>query len=140
LWRAAPLPGGLFAAYGGTFFALPRAADPSRKALAWNLLQWLTLEPAQQLAAFKQQDAFPALLSTHNDAFFDEPIAFLGGQRARQLWREATRHIQAPSVHKHDAFAQEVIDTELDKVLDQDKPVPQALDDAQRLLARRALR
>ena len=44
-----------------------------------------------------------------DDAFFEQPIPFLGGQQARVLWREATRHIQAVAVHKQDAFASEVI-------------------------------
>ena len=43
-------------------------------------------------------------------------------------------------MHKQDAFAGEVIDTELDKVLDHGKPVATALADAARLLARRANR
>ncbi|MFZ2989495.1 ABC transporter substrate-binding protein [Ideonella sp.] len=140
LWRASPLPEGVQVAFGGTFFALPRKAAPERKALAWELLQLLTLAPAQQLAAFKSQDAFPALVSTHDDPFFDEPIAFLGGQTARQGWRDSARKITAVSVHKQDAFADEVINTELDKVLDQGKDIATALADAERLLARRALR
>ena len=81
-----------------------------------------------------------ALLSTYDDPFFEEPIAFLGGQKARIGWREAARQIQAVTVHKQDAFAGEVIDTELDKVLDHGKPVATALADAARLLARRANR
>ena len=43
-------------------------------------------------------------------------------------------------VHKQDAFASEVIDTELDKVLDRGKDIAVALADAQRLLQRRATR
>jgi multiple sugar transport system substrate-binding protein len=68
------------------------------------------------------------------------PLPFLGGQPARLMWREATRHIKAVTVHKQDAFAGEVIDTELDKVLDHAKPVAVALADAARLLERRARR
>lgn len=140
LWRAAQLPESTWVAYGGTFWALPRAADAQRRALAWDLAQWLTLERVQQLAAFKAHDAFPALRSAHDDAFFDEPIAFLGGQHARRLWRDAAQRISAVSVHKHDAFADEVINTALDKVLDQGQAIAAALAEAQDLLARRARR
>jgi multiple sugar transport system substrate-binding protein len=139
-WHAAQLPEGAWAAYGGTFFAIARGAPPANKALSWQFIQMMTLDRAQQLAAFKSQDAFPALLSAYDDPFFEQPIAFLGGQPARVLWREATRHIAAPSVHKQDAFAEEVINTELDKVLDQGKDIATALADAQRLLERRAKR
>ena len=139
-WRAAQLPEGAFAAYGGTFLAIARGAPAANKALSWQFIQMMTLDRAQQLAAFKSQDAFPALLSAYDDPFFDLPIAFLGGQPARLLWREATRRIAAPSVHKQDAFAAEVIDTELDKVLDQGKDIGVALADAARLLEKRAKR
>ncbi|CAD5372771.1 Sugar ABC transporter substrate-binding protein [Rubrivivax sp. A210] len=139
-WRAAQLPEGAFAAYGGTFLAIPRAAKAANKALSWQFIEMMTLERTQQLAAFKSQDAFPALLSAYDDPFFEQPIAFLGGQPARLLWREATRRITAPSVHKQDAFAAEVIDTELDKVLDQGKDIATALADAARLLEKRARR
>ncbi len=140
LWRAAQLPEGAFAAYGGTFFAIARGGPAANKALSWQFIQMMTLDRAQQLAAFKSQDAFPALLSAYDDPFFELPIAFLGGQPARLLWREATRQISAPSVHKQDAFAAEVIDTELDKVLDQGKDITTALADAARLLEKRAKR
>jgi multiple sugar transport system substrate-binding protein len=140
LWRAAPLPGGVTAAYGGSFLAIPRRADPARKAAAWELIRLLTLDRSRQLAAFKAQDAFPALVSAHDDPFFAEPLPFLGGQAARQLWRDAARRITAVPVHRQDAFAEEVVNTELDKVLDQGKAVAAALADARRQLERRARR
>ena len=140
LWRATQLPEGAWAAYGGTFFAIARGAPAASKPLAWEFIQLLTLDPTLQLQAFKLQDAFPALLATYDDPFFEQPIAFLGGQQGRVLWREATRHITAVSVHKQDAFASEVIDTELDKVLDGGKDIGLALADAEHLLAKRARR
>ena len=140
LWRAAQLPEGAWAAYGGTFFAIARGAPAANKPLAWEFIQLMTLDPTLQLQAFKSQDAFPALLATYDDPFFEQPIAFLGGQQGRVLWREATRHITAVTVHKQDSFASEVIDTELDKVLDGGKDIALALADAERLLAKRAKR
>jgi multiple sugar transport system substrate-binding protein len=140
LWRAAQLPGGTFAAFGGTFYAMPRRAAPEHKALAWEFLQLFTLDPALQLAAFKQEDAFPALQATYEDPFFEQPLPFLGGQRARMLWRDAARRIAVPAIHKQNAFGDEVINTELDNVIARGKSIPQALADAQRLLEKRARR
>ena len=140
LWRAAQLPESTYVGYGGSYYAIPRKSAAENKALAWELIQLLTLNRELQFAAFRSQDAFPALLATHDDPFFEQPLPFLGGQPARLLWREATRHIVAVQVHKQDAFASEVIDTELDKVLDQGKDIATALADAERLLARRAHR
>ncbi len=139
-WRAAQLPEGAYAAYGGTFFAIARGSPAAHKKLAWEFIQLMTLNREVQLGAFRSQDAFPALLETYDDLFFDQPIKFLGGQKARADWRDAARRINAVTVHKQDAFADEVINTELDKVLDRGKDITTALADAQRLLARRAHR
>lgn len=140
LWRAAPLPEGANAGYGGAFYAMPRRSEPARKALAWQFIQLMTLDRERQLAAFQSHDAFPALLAAHDDPFFEQPVAFLGGQKARLMWREAARRISASPVHKQNNFANEVVGTELDKVLNRGKDIATALGDASRLIARRALR
>lgn len=140
LWRASQLPAGAFAAYGGSFLAMPRHGNPANKALAWQLIQLLTLERERQLGAFKEQDAFPVAVETYTDPFFEQPIPFLGGQQARLLWREAAANIAPVAVHRQDAFASEVIDTELDLVLSRGKDIGEALADAERLLVRRARR
>lgn len=140
LWRAAQFPDGAFAGYGGAFYAIPRRANPAHKALAWQFIQMMTLDRDLQTQAFRKFDAFPALVETHADPFFEEPVAFLGGQPARLLWREAAQHIQAAPLHKQNGFAEEVIGTELDNVLDRGKDIGAALADAERLLQRRAFR
>jgi multiple sugar transport system substrate-binding protein len=139
-WRAAQLPEGAYAAYGGTFYAIARASRPETKALAWELATLLTTDRTLQLAAFRRHDAFPAAVETYTDPFFEQPIAFLGGQPARTVWREAARRITAPTMHKQDRFAEEVVNTELDKVLLRGKDIPTALGDAERLLLQRAHR
>ena len=139
-WRVAQLPENAFCSYGGTFYAIPRRSSPERKALAWQLIQELTLDRQRQLEAFKSQDAFPSLLAAQEGAFFDEPVPFLGGQKARQLWRDAAQRIPAVKMHKQHKFADEVVNAELDNVLEYGKPIAQALEDAQALLVHRANR
>ena len=140
LWRAAQLPEGTWVSYGGTYYAIPRDSDPDKKALAWELIEMMTLDPARQLAALKTQDSFPALLAAQDDPFIDEPQAFLGGQRARVIWREAARHITATAVHKQSNFAEDAVNAELDDVLDDGKDIKQALADVAKLLELRARR
>lgn len=139
-WRVAQLPENTFCAYGGTYYAIPRRSAPEKKQLAWQLIQALTLDRQRQLDAFRSQDAFPALLAAQDDAFFDQPVPFLGGQRARLLWREAARRIPAVKLHKQQKFADEVVNAELDNVLEYGKSIPKALADAQALLIHRANR
>jgi len=139
-WRAAQLPESTWVSYGGTYYAIPRDSDPELKALAWELVEMMTLDTGRQLAALKTQDAFPALLSAQDDATFDQPSEFLGGQHARVLWREAARHITATAVHKQSNFAEDAVNAELDNVLDDGKDIKQALADAAKLLQLRAKR
>ena len=138
MWRAAQLPGKAYGSWGGSFYTLPKASK--NKALAWEFVQMMTLSAEMQLSAFKSQDAFPAMVDVHKDAFFDEPIEFLGGQKARLLWRDAANRISAVDVHKLDPIAEEIVNTELDKVLDQGKDIKIALADAKALLERRVAR
>ncbi len=139
-WRAAQLPESTFVSYGGTFYAIPRLSDPQRKLQAWSLIRHLTLDPARQVQAFRDVDAFPALSQALDEPFFDDPLPFLGGQPARLIWREAARRISAVAVHKQNSFADEVVGTELDNVLERGKSIRTALADAHRVLVRRARR
>jgi multiple sugar transport system substrate-binding protein len=138
LWRSAPLPGGVNAAWGGTFFAIPARAV--NKELAWDLIRHLTLNKEQQLAAFRQHDAFPALKAAQSGPFFEQPIEFLGGQKARLLWRDTSLAIRPTAVFKHDPIAEEIVNAELDLVLTRDKPIADALNDAGAMIDRRARR
>ena len=138
LWRVTQLPDHAWAAWGGTFYAIPKAAQ--HKAAAWEFIKFLTLDREQQLQAFKLKDAFPALLAAHDDAFYDEPLELLGGQQGRRWWREAALNIQAITTNKLDTIAEEVVNTELDKVLNRGKDIRAALADARALLDKRAHR
>lgn len=140
LWRAAQLPEATFTGYGGAFYAMPRRLAPERQALAWDLIRMLTLDRQQQFEAFRDYDAFPSLLETFDDPFFEQPLPFLGGQRARLLWREAARRIPPVRVHKQNNFADEVISTELDLVTQHGKDIGTALADAAGLVERRGSR
>jgi len=140
LWRAAMPPERTCVAYGGTYYAIPRRSDPAKKQAAWTLIKELCLSRSRQLQAFKTQDSFPSLLSAQDDPFFDEPLPFLAGQPARQLWRDIARSIPITQMHKQNKFADEVVNGELDNVLEYGKPIPEALADAQALLVHRANR
>ncbi|MBT9489150.1 MAG: extracellular solute-binding protein [Rubrivivax sp.] len=138
LWRAAPLPGGTLASYGGSFYAIPRLAP--HKAQAWDFIRFLALDRAQQVQALRMLDSFPALAEAHDDPLLDEPIPYLGGQRARQLWRSTAAQVPPVPVNRNDAMATDVIRDEFENVVAQGKDVRQALADARWLIERRARR
>ena len=138
LWRSAQLPEGAFAAWGGSFYAVPKRAP--NKHLAWDFIRYLALDRGQQMAAFRAQDAFPALLSAHEDAYFDEPLPFFSGQHARLLWRDAARRIPAVDADPYDAIAIDVVNAQLEQVLQHDKPIEAALAAARQGIERRVRR
>ena len=90
--------------------------------------------------AFEKFNAFPALLEAQKGAFFEQPVAFLGGQKARLEWRSTAQKIQPTQVFKNDSVAEEIVNAELDLVLNKNKAIDQALKDAHRLVQRRAAR
>lgn len=138
LWRAAPLPGGLQAAYGGSFYAIPKKAR--NQAAAWDFIRLMTADKGVQLNSLRVLDSYPALLAAHQDAVMDEPIAFLGGQAARQLWRDTAARVPAIPVNRYDALATDVIRDEFEQVIGRGKDIAAALRDARSLIERRARR
>lgn len=137
-WRSTTLPGGTWASYGGSFYAIPKKAI--HKAEAWEFIRFMTTDPETQLGSLRTLDAFPALLEAQQDAIFDEPIAFLGGQRARLLWRDIAGKVPSIPVHRLDAMATDVIRFEYEEVVAQGKDIGEALRDARVLIERRANR
>lgn len=135
LWRATDLPNDAYSFWGGTFYAIPKKSK--NKEMAWEFIKFMTMNKSNQLEAFKTQDAFPALLEAQIDPFFDQPVEFLGGAKVRVMWRNAARKIPAIDISKHDPMAAAIINTELDKVLDQGKDIKTALADAKALIEAR---
>lgn len=137
-WNTQQLPGGTFASWGGSFYAIPRQS--ANKAEAWELIKYLTTDKDQQILAFKTTGAFPALKAAHDAPLFNEGVAYLANQKARALWRTAAARIQPLDVNRLDPIADEIVLTELGSVLDGSKDCRTALTDAQRLIERRARR
>lgn len=140
LWRVSQLPAGAFASWGGSFYGIPRRLPEERKRLAWDFIRFMTTNRDMQLAAFKNLDAYPALIEAARDPFAEQPIEYFGGQKARLLWREAAARISPLEVNRLDPIAEEVSEKELDLVMESGKDIKTALADAQRQVERRVRR
>ena len=90
--------------------------------------------------ALRTLDSFPALLEAQDDPLFEEPIAFLGGQKARLLWRDIARKVPPIPVNRLDAMATDVLRAEYENVVGGGKDIRAALADARRQIERRARR
>jgi multiple sugar transport system substrate-binding protein len=137
-WRSTVLPGGAYASYGGSFYAIPKKAD--HKAAAWEFIKFMTADRQQQVDSLRTLDTFPALLEAQKDPAIDEPLPFLGGQKARELWRDIASKVPAIPVDKYDAMATDVIRAEYENVISQGKDIKAALADARSLIEHRARR
>jgi multiple sugar transport system substrate-binding protein len=140
LWRAANLPGGAYASWGGSFYGIPKKLSDDRKKMAWDFIEFMTTNKEMQLAAFRDLNAFPSLLEAMKDPFVDQPMPFLGNQKARQMWRTVAEQIPSVNVNKLDPVAEEILAAELDKVLETNKDIKTALEDAQKQAERRIRR
>jgi multiple sugar transport system substrate-binding protein len=138
VWRTAELPNEAQVSYGGSFYAIPKRAE--NKDAAWKFIEFMATNTEIQLLGFKEINAFPALTSTYNDSFFEEPIPYLGDQKARMIWRDVATKIPAISVDRYDEVARQVIDDALEKVLERDADIDQVLADAEKQIKRRARR
>jgi multiple sugar transport system substrate-binding protein len=137
-WRAAALPGGGAASWGGSFYAIPKGA--AHKQAAWRFIQHMVFKPATQLQSLQLLDAFPALRSTHTQPVMDEALPYLGGQRARQLWREVASRVPATPVHKFDSLATTIVRDAFEQVVTQGRAIRTVLSEAEALILRRARR
>jgi multiple sugar transport system substrate-binding protein len=138
MWGASNLPNGIYGSWGGSFYGIPEQSQ--NKEAAWALVQYLTAEPEVQLAALETIGAFPAVVSTYNDPLFAEPIPFLDGQPARELFAEVAENVQGVATNPNDQVAEEFVNSALSQVLDEGRDVESALAEAQSLIERRSRR
>lgn len=137
-WRSANLPGGALASYGGSFYAIPKKAG--NKAGGWEFIKFLTTNKETQLESLREMDAFPSLIAAHSDPVMEQPLDYFGGQKARLQWRDTAARIPAIRVDKYDPVANDIVNTELENVLVQNKDIKTALSDAKALIERRVRR
>ncbi|WP_046209673.1 MULTISPECIES: extracellular solute-binding protein [Vibrio] len=137
-WRTSQLPNGSYASWGGSFYSIPKKAE--HKEEAWKFIEFMATSPEIQKLGFTEINAFPALVATHTDPFFDEEVAYLGDQKARLIWREAASHIPAVTVDRYDEVARQVVNDSLEKVLENDADIDEVLANAEKQIKRRARR
>lgn len=135
LWGASVLPGGAYATWGGSFYAIPEQSD--NKELAWDLIKFMTTRDDVQLLAFDTIEAFPALESTWTDEVFSAPQEFLDGQQARLLYIDTINNIKGTFTHPGDVVANEIVTQALSSVLNDGADIATALSDAEQIISRR---
>jgi multiple sugar transport system substrate-binding protein len=135
-WAVSNLPDGIYGSWGGSFLSIPKQSKNQNK--AWTLIEYMTVNGQAQLTAFDTIAAFPSNITTYDDALFDQPIAFLGGQKARQVFAEVATNIKPVQPGKGDTVARSIVlENALMQVIDEGKDIKVALQEAERLIKRR---
>jgi multiple sugar transport system substrate-binding protein len=140
LWGASEIPDGRLLSWGGSFYGIPNQTPAEKLDLAWELVKFLTTRPDVQLAAFASINAFPAMPVTYDDPMFAEPLEFLAGQPARELFASVAERIPGVLTFPGDMVAQEIWNSALTEVLNEGRDIQSALDEAQSLVERRIRR
>jgi len=138
LWRTSHLPNNAFASWGGSFYAIP--AKAKNKAEAWEFIKFMTTTREIQLLGMTEVNAFPALIEAQDDPFFEEEIAYLGNQKARIQWKEASVKIPTVAMDRYDEAARQIVDDALEKVLEHDADINTVLAEAEKQIKRKARR
>ncbi|CAE6920549.1 ABC transporter substrate-binding protein [Vibrio sp. B1FLJ16] len=135
-WGVSNLPDGIYGSWGGSFLSIP--TQSTKQDEAWKLIEYMTTRRDVQLKHFETIAAFPANVTTYDDALFEEEMPFLGGQKARLLFAEVAQNIKPVSPAKGDHVARSIVlENALMEVLDEGKDIKTALKEAERLIKRR---
>ncbi|ENM3865170.1 TPA: extracellular solute-binding protein [Vibrio cholerae] len=135
-WGVSHLPDGIYGSWGGSFLSIP--TQSTKQDEAWKLIEYMTARRDVQLKHFETIAAFPANVTTYDDALFEQEMPFLGGQKARLLFAEVAKNIKPVAPAKGDHVARSIIlENALMEVLDEGKDIKTALEEAERLIKRR---
>ncbi|BDP34937.1 extracellular solute-binding protein [Vibrio mytili] len=135
-WGVSNLPDGIYGSWGGSFLSIP--TQSTKQDEAWQLIEYMTTRRDVQLKHFETIAAFPANVTTYDDAMFSEEMPFLGGQKARLLFAEVAKNIKPVEPAKGDHVARSIVlENALMEVLDEGKDIKTALEEAERLIKRR---
>lgn len=78
-------PGGLRTSnLGGSVLVIPDQC--AQKEGAWKFIEQALCTRGAQIQQYRSFELYPALVTTHQDPFFDEPVPFFGNQKARRLF------------------------------------------------------
>lgn len=110
--------------WGGSFIAIPYTSKYKKE--AWNFIKYVCTNKKAQLMLYNNQDLFPSYIPAWNDPIFEESIDFFHGQKARKLWIDIAKDTPLIITSRCDCFAQAVIGSELNAVINEGKNTNEA--------------
>ena len=129
-WRVAYLPGKAMAALGGTYLSIPENVPADKKAVAWELIKYLTTSPEAQVTTFEAIDAYPALTSVYDTEIMQEGVEYFGDQKVRLIYADVARNIPSNTVSEYDALILSIWNTAVASVVTGEATIEEAYQSA----------
>ncbi len=129
-WRITYLPGRFPAALGGTYLGIPEMVPDDQKAVAWEIIKYLTTSEVAQLTTFATIDAYPALTTTYDDPIMSEPVAYFGNQPVREIFADVAESMPTTVVSEFDATALSIWNNAVISVITGELGIEEAYDEA----------
>jgi ABC-type glycerol-3-phosphate transport system substrate-binding protein len=85
---------------GGSALAILEESE--QKEAAWAYVQFHLGRIESQMAMYEASDFFPALEPTYDDALFDEPDPYFGGDTVRALFAEVVSQVPNAGIYTAD--------------------------------------
>ena len=129
-WRLTYLPGEFPAALGGTYLGIPEQVPAEQKAVAWEVIRYMTTSENAQLTVFATIDAYPALTTTYDDPIMSEGLAYFGGEPVREIFADVAESMPTAQVTEFDATALAIWGNSVTAVITGEMGVEEAYEEA----------
>ncbi|MBI4322461.1 MAG: extracellular solute-binding protein [Chloroflexi bacterium] len=136
-WRLTAPPGGAFN-NGGTYLQIPKLAK--NKQAAWEFVKFVTTNADTQNAIFAKTGIVPAYKPAWDSPLYDEPVAYLGGQRAWRLMVDLAQQVRPLYYSSVDSLGTDLLNAQVDAAIAGRVPADDALMKAATQLQERAAR
>jgi ABC-type glycerol-3-phosphate transport system substrate-binding protein len=110
----------------GWWLCIPQKAK--NKTVAWRVVKYLATDPRAIMAFSRKTRSIPAYMKVWDDPYFSETMDFFDGQQPRLLWMEISKKIPSTRTYYYDGIASNVIASELNQVLNDNKPIKNKTD------------
>ena len=131
LWRVTDLPawcvgGSRTSNSGGSNYAI--SVQSEKVDAARTFIEFMALRPESLINKLQAMDEFPSLYSVYSDPFFDEGVAYFGGQAYYKAFAELVPQIPAWRYTSHYAEFNGQLASEVEAYLQGAKTAQEALD------------
>ena len=82
--------------------ALAVLEESKQQEAAWAYTRFHLVLDKSQLEMYRKKDIFPSLETTYDDAFFEQPDPYFGGDKARELFAEVVKEIPEAGIYSPD--------------------------------------